>query len=420
MNAAAHLERQFDRIARFNPGLRAFLELDADRVRATARNAGACGPLAGLTFGVKANIAVAGLHWHAGMKARAGIVAERDAQIVARIRGAGGLILGTLNMDEAALGAATDNPWFGRAFNPHGSGRTPGGSSGGSGAAVAADLCDIALGTDTLGSVRIPAAYNGVYGLKPTHGALDDDGLFPLSRDLDCIGPLARSLDDLARCWNVIGPATEPAAEPQRLLLLADLGGITCEPAVLGGYDNARAALAHLPMSELRLNTPATWIRAAAFAAASRALVDMLAANPGPVSEHLAALLRHADLQDEARRDRGARTLSESIALLRDAIRPGDLLLMPTTPQSAFMQGMPAPVNQADFCALASIAGLPAISLPSGVDDNGLPVAVQLVGPAGSERTLIAAARQLDTRLQGYRKPDMQGETPCVSSSSST
>jgi aspartyl-tRNA(Asn)/glutamyl-tRNA(Gln) amidotransferase subunit A len=146
------------------------------------------GPLGDLTLGIKSNIAVAGLPWTGGMGLRRDIVAARDAEVVRRLRDAGAAILGTLNMHEAALGATTDNAFNGRTHNPHRHGHTPGGSSGGSGAAVAAGLCDAALGTDTLGSIRIPAAYNGVYGLKPTHGAVLDEGWCSSTRDSTASG----------------------------------------------------------------------------------------------------------------------------------------------------------------------------------------------------------------------------------------
>ncbi len=135
------------------------------------------GPLVGVTVGVKSNIAVRGLPWTAGMALHRGRIAARDAATVAALRDAGAAIIGTLNMEEAALGAKTDNPFFGATHNPHRIGFTPGGSSGGSGAAVAAGLCDLALGTDTMGSVRIPASYCGVYGFKPAQTAVSRDGL---------------------------------------------------------------------------------------------------------------------------------------------------------------------------------------------------------------------------------------------------
>ena len=155
----------FDGLEEANRPLNAFT--DFDRTASFGE-----GPLAGVTVGVKANIAVRGLPWTAGMALHRNRVAERDAAVVAALRDAGAAILGMLNMEEAALGAKTDNPFFGVTQNPHRIGFTPGGSSGGSGAAVAAGLCDIALGTDTMGSVRIPASYCGVYGFKPAQSAV--------------------------------------------------------------------------------------------------------------------------------------------------------------------------------------------------------------------------------------------------------
>ncbi len=182
-----------------NAPLNAFVDWDRDAH-------GRAGQLAGLTVGIKSNIAVADLPWTGGMGVYRDRIATRDAEVVARLRAAGATILGTLNMHEAALGATTDNAFYGRTHNAHRHDYTPGGSSGGSGAAVAAGLCDVALGTDTMGSVRIPAAYNGVYGLKPTHGAVSQDGLAMLEPSLDCIGPLARDLDELERVWGVLKP----------------------------------------------------------------------------------------------------------------------------------------------------------------------------------------------------------------------
>ena len=173
-----------------NAPLNAFVDWDE---RAT----GGDGPLAGMTIGIKSNIAVAGLPWTAGMELHRERIATRDAEVVARLRAAGAIILGSCNMEEAALGAKTDNPWFGATQNPHRLGYTPGGSSGGSAAAVAAGLCDAALGTDTMGSIRKPASYCGIYGFKPAQSAVSQDGLEPCEASLDVIGPLARDLDTL-------------------------------------------------------------------------------------------------------------------------------------------------------------------------------------------------------------------------------
>lgn len=402
---SAVLAAQRARIAAIDPDLGAFVELDSavDAAESDARvAAGALRPLEGVPVAVKSNIAVAGLSWNAGMELRRAIVAKRDAEAVGRLRLAGAIVLGTLNMHEAALGATTDNVWFGRTGNPHAAGTTPGGSSGGSGAAVAAGLCVASLGTDTLGSVRIPAAYTGVYGLKPTSGAISADGLVPLSRQLDAIGPLARSLDDLATLWTALA-GTQAFAAPTRLLTLDALGGVACEPAVRRGYERALALLSELTPQSLTL-APLNEIRMAGFVTVARALSRDLGTQRSSAAERLSSGLHWLlDYADGALLD--PTTLPAAAAAIRSAIGDDGILLLPTAPQAAFQHGTRAPANQADFTALASIAGLPALSLPAGRDERGLPVAVQIVGPAGSEAALFALARTLDAGLAGYVPP---------------
>jgi aspartyl-tRNA(Asn)/glutamyl-tRNA(Gln) amidotransferase subunit A len=379
-----------------NASLNAFVDWD----RAAS---GGDGPLAGATLGVKSNIAVAGLPWTGGMGLYRDRIAERDAEVVAKLRSAGATILGTLNMHEAALGATTDNVFYGRTINPHREGYTPGGSSGGSGAAIAAGLCDAALGTDTLGSVRIPAGYCGVYGLKPTHGFVSNDGLAFLEPSLDVIGPLARSLDMLERVWTVVGEDNPIEAMPvKRLVLLEGLGGVDVQPAVRAAYKKA-CLLLDLPITHLRFADSLTDIRMAGFGAAGRWLIDDLGdartAKLDQLSDELLFLLKICE-KTPVRPDIVARTRD----LLRATIDEDTILLMPTAPQAAFAHGR-APANQADFTALASIAGLPALAMPAGWSEDGLPVSVQLVGAAASEATLFAIARQLDAALDAYRPP---------------
>jgi aspartyl-tRNA(Asn)/glutamyl-tRNA(Gln) amidotransferase subunit A len=381
-----------------NRPLNAFVDWDKG---ATGGN----GPLAGLTVGIKANIAVKGLPWTAGMGTSRDIIADRDAAVVAQLRAAGATILGTLNMHEAALGATTDNAFYGRTHNPHRHGYSPGGSSGGSGAAVAAGLCDAALGTDTLGSIRIPAAYCGVYGLKPTHGAVSDEGLVELEPRFDCIGPLARDLDVLERVWETLkNPFVSSAVETpsragsldfardERLLVLTNLANIAVEPAVRAAYDRI---LSNLPQAEeITLPDSATDIRLAGFIAAGKALIAALGSDRTKkadlISTELHAMLDYCD-RATPRPDVLARTR----AALIDAIGDDGVFIMPTAPQAAFAHGSRAPANQADFTALASIAGLPALAIPAGLNEDGLPVSVQIVGPAHSETHLIALARTL-------------------------
>ncbi len=359
---------------------------------------GGPGPLAGIRVGVKSNIAVAGLPHTGGMGHLRDHIAPHDADVVAQLRTAGASIIGTLNMHEAALGATTDNIFYGRTHNPHRMGHTPGGSSGGSGAAVAAGLVGLALGTDTLGSIRLPAAYCGVYGLKPTHSAVSEDGLLYLDPALDCIGPMARNLDLIELGWEIIGNGGV-AGEFSRLVLLDDLAGVACEPAVLAGYQAACGAL-DLPVTALQLPVEPGAIRLAALAGSVRYLIATLGENRAAASPELRFIL---GALEHVPANPGL--LSDVKSMLINGLGEDAVMLLPTAPQAAFAHGTRAPVNQADFTGLANIAGLPAIALPSGWSEDGLPVSVQLVGPAGSERRLIILARQLDGALNSYRPP---------------
>lgn len=363
------------------------------------------GPLFGLTIGVKSNIAVKGLPWTAGMGTRGDIIADRDAAVVAQLRAAGATIPGTLNMHEAALGATTDNAFYGRTHNPQRHDYTPGGSSGGSAAAVAADLCDAALGTDTLGSIRIPAAYCGVYGLKPTHGAVSDDGLVLCCADFDCIGPLARNLDVLALVWNrmkisFVSSAVETRshaisfdfARQERIVTLKNLADITVEPAVRAAYDRILTKVP--PARDVTLPDGATDIRLAGFIASGKALIADIGSDRTEKADLISAEL-HAMLDYCDRATPRPDVLTRTRATILDAIGLDRILITPTAPQAAFAHGTRAPANQADFTALASIAGLPALAIPCGQNEDGLPVSVQIVGPAHSEAQLIAFARTL-------------------------
>lgn len=393
--------KDFDALRAANAPLNAFVDFDEGAAFPEA------GPLAGLTVGVKSNIMVRGLPWTGGMGLYRDRIATRDARVVELLRGNGAAIIGSLNMHEAALGATTDNAFYGRTHNPHRLGFTPGGSSGGSGAAIAAGLCDIALGTDTLGSVRIPAAYCGVYGLKPTAGAVSTDGLAFLDPSLDSIGPLAASLDVIEAAWRTMADDPGAGGSFRFMLMLEKLGGVDVQPAVRAAYE---AAFRAVPLTgcEYALPFSTTDIRWAGLAHAGRWLIDDLGSeyrpdNPG-LSKDLLYLLGICAKTPE-RPDILTRVRTE----LNAALGTAGVLLLPTTPQTAFTHDGNAPASQADFTGIANIAGLPAIAIPAGWSDDGLPVSVQLVGPAHSELRLIALARIIDTELAAYRRPPAFG-----------
>ncbi len=383
----------------------AFVDLDP-AVHGSVDGSG--GPLAGLTIGIKANIAVKGLPWTAGMALFRDRIANEDSEVVARLRMAGAAISGMLNMEEAALGAKTDNPWFGATQNPHRGGYTPGGSSGGGGAAVAAGLCDAALGTDTMGSVRVPASYCGIYGFKPANVAVSQHGLELAESTLDVIGPLARDLDTLERVARVMsdfgegdGNAPETGAAG---MVLSDLGGVDCTPDVVRVYDDARAALGKLTGEVF--SVPLSRLRYAGFIKTTRTMAAHFAdADPALLSSHLKRLLRYGaerKAQDWAEDRRILQNAADEICTL--VIR-NSFLLLPTTPQPAFPHSEAAPANQADLTCIASIAGLPAISIPGGWSADGLPIGIQLVGQIGHEAHLFCLARALNDVLAAYQPP---------------
>ncbi|MEM8697157.1 MAG: amidase family protein, partial [Pseudomonadota bacterium] len=365
-------------------------------------------PLEGVPVAIKANIDVEGLVTSAGIKARRDCVAAADAKVVAGLRSAGATILGTLNMEEAALGAKTDNPWLGPTHNPHRIGHTPGGSSGGSGAAVAAGLCVIALGTDTLGSVRVPSAYCGVYGLKPTYNTISQHGLEICEGSFDAIGPLARSLSDLEIVSRVLIDMAESDAI-ETPVTLARLGDVECEPAIVAAQEKAAGLL--VATKSFALPDPLSRIRFAGFIRASRALHDHLAglraADPDGLSDTLKFLIDIGPKRSDADLAEDEAVLARTRETLHAAVDAHGAILLPTMPQAAFPHSDKAPANQADFTCLANIAGLPSLSIPAGADDSGLPVAVQLIGAASNEAGLFDLARRLDEALDAYKPPEM-------------
>jgi aspartyl-tRNA(Asn)/glutamyl-tRNA(Gln) amidotransferase subunit A len=231
------------RIVAIDPSLNCYVATRVDEARAEARDADARrargdsrGALDGIPIALKDNIDVAGVPTTNGMGPQGNTTATRDAEVTRRLREAGAVILGKLNMHEGALGGTTDTVHHGRTQNPWRVGFTPGGSSGGTGDAVAARLCAAGIGTDTLGSVRLPAAHCGVAGLKPTHRVVSARGIVPLSRRLDTVGPIARCVADLGLMFDAMagfdpeypGSVQRPGEATHLAREKADLAGVTC------------------------------------------------------------------------------------------------------------------------------------------------------------------------------------------------
>lgn len=413
------------RIMTLNPRLNAVLDTRLAAARSEAADSadrwarGA--PLSqvdGAVVLVKANIAVEGLPWHAGIKAYERRIARDDAACVAALKRAGAVIVGTVNMEEGALGAVTDNPWFGRTLNPwsgEGEALTPGGSSGGSGAAVAAGLCVMALGTDTMGSVRIPAAYCGVAGLKPSRGLIPTDGVTPLSTTLDHVGPLTRSARDLPAFVSALSGAPERPARGLTGLRIGrwrfedHVGG---DPHVLAAFETACARLETAGAEMVDVET-----RAYEYARTRRrglliseieghgVHAEGLRDNPHGFSEHFRRLLDWGAGQsaDKARAAYQAVGAVEGDAQAWfDAV---DLVVAPTALEPAFEFGRDAPASQADLTAFADMAGVPAAAVPMGVTPDGRPVSIQFIAAAGADGLAMKAARQFEMLAGGPLTP---------------
>ncbi len=418
IDAAQLTQTYLDAMAQRNAWLNAYVATDADGAPGQARASDsrrargkAIGRLDGVPVAVKDNIDVAGLPTHAGLPG-ARSPAASDAAVVERLRGAGAVILGKTGMDEGP-GAEGKNPHFGDVHNPWAKGFSPGGSSAGSAAAVAAGLCAAAIGTDTLGSVRIPASYCGVYGLKPTSGEVSLRGVAPAARRLDCVGLLARGVDDLAVLYHVLAgyDADDPRSrrrrvepdlpdwEPGKLRvgLLADLRAWGTTDAVASVFARALDALAHELPNRRTIDFADFPISAARRAGLFLVEAEMLGACPADVlaavSPRLARLLDYAREKSAADYAAADRIADAAVLKARRLFAGIDVLITPTTPQTAFVHTEAAPIDQADFTAFANLSGCPALSLPMGLTADGLPSGLQLTGPPGSDLRLLELAQ---------------------------
>jgi len=386
------------RIARLNTRLNAFVDLSDEMSGA------------GLAWGVKSNIAVCGLPCTAGIAAYRDNIAANDAEVVRRIRASGGDVLGTVNMHEGALGATTDNAAYGRTQNPWRLGFTPGGSSGGSGAAVAAGLCDVALGSDTMGSVRIPAAYCGVQGHKPTTGLVPNEGVLALSNTLDHVGPIARDVRTLWRALHVIAGWGEPAElapielQGLRIGVWDGAGKVEMTSSVRRGFDAAIVALRDAGVRITNLEPPAYDYGKARRAGLLISEVEgaaihaeQLETNPDEFSEAFRGLMAWGVAQSSSK----ITAAYEHVAEIRNAapkvFDAVDVVVAPTAPQQAFSFDDPAPADQADFTAWANFAALPATAVFTGFSGDGLPLSLQIIGPTGEDKLMLRCATAMES-----------------------
>ncbi len=406
------------RIAKYNPTLNCYLHVDADRCLQAAEQADkrltsgkSLGPLDGIPIAIKNNIDVAGLPTTAGIGARRDFVATNDAEVVTILRNSGAIILGSLNMHEAALGATTNNVAFGRCHNPHGIGFTPGGSSGGSGSAVAAGLCAAALGSDTLGSIRIPSGFCGIYGLKPTNSVISTIGTVPMTRRFDCIGPMARHLNDVRALWSVLAPQ-QHAAPIKRVAQLSQIDTYPVEKPVHDAYDLALSLLQGLDM-QIEKHSLASFdftkaLQAGLVITERDTLAfhrEDLARDPNGFTPELRAFLAFGEKLSEA----DVATAEELVRLVAQSVhailQSCDAIIMPITPVGPFPFEKKMPDGIAHFTMLANMAGLPAITVPCGWSNDGLPIGVQILGRKNSEEALLDLGTRLDAAAGGYQFP---------------
>ena len=415
-------EAYLSRIAGLDGAVGAFNHVDAAGAREAAhasaarwRKGQARSVLDGVPVAIKANVAVRDWPWHAGIGAYRDRRAEADAAVVAHLREAGAVFLGLTNMHEGAYGAVTDNPHYGRTHNPWNFDLTAGGSSGGSAAAVAAGLCAAAVGTDTLGSVRIPSGFCGVFGHKPTPGLAPTDGITPMAWTLDQAGAHARSADDAARLFAGLCTAdpelAADIAEPADSQALAEvfrgapLGVLTAPGVELSppaaealARTEANARAAGLAVEPVRLEGVdlAAVRRLALFICAAESGVEhgaALARDPAGFSDVYRGRLERAQGKSAVDLARAYRDLAAASEAVRERLSGYAAVLLPTTPVAPFPFERLQPETTAELTTLASVAGLAATAFPVGLDDEGLPRSVQAAG--WDDETTLGLARLL-------------------------
>jgi aspartyl-tRNA(Asn)/glutamyl-tRNA(Gln) amidotransferase subunit A len=460
VSAVALAERHYERIAAVDGEIHSYLALTRERAQAQAelvdravKAGGPVGVLAGVPVGVKDVLAMRGVATTAGSKILEGYRPPYDATAVARLEAAGAVVLGKLNCDEFAMGSSNENSAYGPVRNPRAMDRVPGGSSGGSAAAVAAGLCVASLGTDTGGSIRQPAAFCGVVGVLPTYGRVSRYGLIAFASSLDRVGPMARSVEDAAVMLEVLaGPdamdATSSheavggyAAETKKGVEGLRIGvpeeyfgeGLDAEirAAVEKALDGLRAAgcsIHKVSLPHTRYAVPTYYVIATAEASSNLSRMDGVRFGlRSEDSNTLSAMFRNT--RDEGfgaevkrRILLGTYVLSAGYydayykkgqqvraLLTRDfvqAFETVDAIVAPVTPTAAFKLGEktddPLQMYLEDiYSVAASLAGICGMSVPCGETKEGLPIGVQVLGKHFDEATMLRVGAAVEAGQNG-------------------
>jgi aspartyl-tRNA(Asn)/glutamyl-tRNA(Gln) amidotransferase subunit A len=466
-SAVALAAEHFERIAIMDPEIHSFLALtreramaQAERVDAAAKAGDPLGPLAGVPVGVKDVLAMRGAATTAGSKILEGYHPPYDATVVARLEAAGAVVLGKLNCDEFAMGSSNENSAYGPVRNPRALDRVPGGSSGGSAAAVAAGMCVLSLGTDTGGSIRQPAAFCGVVGVLPTYGRVSRYGLIAFASSLDRVGPFARSVADAAVMLEVLsGPDVmdstcsqetvgEYTAEAAKEVVGLRIGvpeeyfseGLDAEvrQAIERTIDGLRAAgcsIHKVSLPHTRYAVPTYYVIATAEASSNLSRFDgvrfgLRASDSGTLAE-MFRNTRDEGFGAEVKRrillgtyvlsagyyDAYYRKAQQVRALLTrdfvEAFAKVDAIVCPVTPTAAFKLGEktddPLKMYLEDiYSVAASLAGICGMSVPCGETKEGLPIGVQVLGKHFDEATMLRVGSAVEKqrgegRVRGQR-----------------
>lgn len=431
------------RIDRYDSALNAFITIMRDEALAAARTlereqlSGRWrGPLHGIPIALKDNIDTAGVRTTAASGVFSDRVPSEDAEVVTRLKNAGAILLGKLNLHEFALGGTSAVSHFGAVHNPWALDHHPGGSSGGSGAAVAADLCVAALGTDTAGSVRIPASACGIVGFKPTYGRVSNRGTIPMAWTLDHVGPMCKTVEDAAILLGVMAgfdnldpssvdvPVADYAgavgAPTASLRLGVPTAGFfeNLDPEVAAALDAALGVLGELTAGVRDVDVPAAgsvmdiwnpeiyayhepWITTSPelYQDSTRRLIEQASATDAWV---------YADAHrrvDRLRRDIGQVFADVDLLITPTRRTPPGLIVPATPPANAGADGAPSGGSGAlNNTAAFNIYGLPTISVPCGFTGDGLPIGLQISGAHFAEATVVALAHAYEQATDWHRR----------------